>query len=49
MIEIRPEGIRDCVSIAWLQVDIFRSTSTGILPPAYPADFTYEEQERDLG
>ncbi len=44
---IRPANHNDCAGLARVQVDSYCSTYGGILPPAYLAHFTYEEQEQD--
>jgi GNAT superfamily N-acetyltransferase len=44
---IRFATLEDCPGLARVQVDSYRSTYGSILPAAYLAHFTYEEQEQD--
>lgn len=46
-LEIRFATHEDCPGLARVQVDSYYSTYCTILPPAYLAHFTYEEQEQD--
>lgn len=44
---IRQASVQDSASLARVQVDSYRSAYAGILPQAYLAHFSYEEQEQD--
>lgn len=46
-VDIRRATVADSAGIARVQVDSFRTAYAGILPPAYLANFTYEEQASD--
>jgi ribosomal protein S18 acetylase RimI-like enzyme len=46
-IEIRPAARADSAGLARVQVDSYRNAYAGLLPAAYLAQFSYEEQEHD--
>ncbi|MBN1656810.1 MAG: GNAT family N-acetyltransferase [Anaerolineae bacterium] len=45
--EIRQAVPEDCSGLAQVQVDSYRTAYTGLFPPSYLGQFTYEEQEQD--
>jgi ribosomal protein S18 acetylase RimI-like enzyme len=45
--KIRAATITDSPSLAKIQVDSYQNAYSAILPPAYLAHFSYEEQEND--
>ena len=47
MIKVREAELKDCPGIARVQVDSYRTAYAGLMPEAYLAQFSYEEQEQD--
>ena len=44
---IRTAELKDCAALARIQVNSYRTAYAGLMPPAYLAAFSYEEQELD--
>ncbi len=47
MIQIRNATLEDCLGIAHVQVDSYRTAYAGLFPQSYLDNFTYEEETQD--
>lgn len=45
--QIRRAEVQDSASLAQIQIDSYRTSYAGILPPSYLEGFSYREQEQD--